>query len=112
QTQSHGWKAIEGARTRFLDWARALGFVVFRVEYVATFEPWDDGTGVYVFFNDDAALSEAKNCGFLDRAKEAYLTFLREEGYPFSTHPKVVFEFDSDENVRKNFEGNYFFRLR
>jgi hypothetical protein len=111
-SQQQGWKPIENARGRFIEWASTLGVVVFRVEFVATFEPWDDGIGVYVFFKDDAALSDAKHRGFLDVSKEAFLTILREEGYPFPTHPMVKFEFDSDENVRKNFSGSYFYRLQ
>ena len=44
--------------------------------------------------------------------KEVYLKLLKENGYPFEHFPDVVFEIDSDENVRKNYGGSYFNRLR
>jgi hypothetical protein len=47
-----------------------------------------------------------------DEMKNCYLSLLRDFGYPFDKFPNVVFEFDSDENVRKNYAGSYFYRLR
>lgn len=44
--------------------------------------------------------------------KRVYLDCLRESGYPFDEFPNVAFEIDSDENVRKNYAGSYFYRLR
>jgi hypothetical protein len=48
----------------------------------------------------------------LDEMQRFYLASLKKAGYPFHKFPNVVFEVDSDENVRKAFGGNYFNRLR
>ena len=44
--------------------------------------------------------------------ENCYLELLRNACYPFDKFPNIVFEFDSDENVRKNYAGSYFYRLR
>jgi len=67
---------------------------------------------VYVFFKKDADLEDCKRNGITD----AIAQFVREElervGRGRKEDTSVAFEFDSHENVDRNFEGSYFNRLR
>lgn len=37
--------------------------------------------------------------------------FLENSGYFSCFNKKIAVEFDSDENVKKNYKGNYYYRL-
>lgn len=107
-----GYESIRSTRIDTLEWARMRGIPVHRIEYVATFRDWDDGTGVWVFYGTDEQLARAEADGTSDRVKARILDALERFNYPFQSHPNIVFAFDSDENVQANFEGSYFLRLR
>ena len=87
------------------------GICVRRVEHVATFEDRDKGTEVYVFFPANSDLEQHRGTGKLQEIETRYRHFLSDAGYPFDRFP-VQFYFDSHENVIKNYEGSYFYRLR
>jgi len=82
------------------------------VEYVATFEKWDDGMGVWIFFPTDADLKEYTESGVTQGIEADFRDILKQLKYPFRKFPRVGFVFDSDENVQKNYKGSYFYRLR
>ena len=107
-----GFQALERARQEVELWASFRKLPLHRIEFVATFEDWDDGVGVWVFLTTDADLRRAKTENLTGELSEVMLTALREADYPFDTHPKVVFEYDSHENVKLNYQGSYFYRLR
>ena len=44
--------------------------------------------------------------------KEIFINYLKDNGYFPSLVKDVDFHFDSDENVQKNFRGNYFYATR
>lgn len=66
---------------------------------------------VYFFLLNNSDVKELKP-GTTEEMKALYLKFLKESGYSFEDFPNVVFEIDSDENVRKKYGGSYFNRLR
>ena len=107
-----GSKAIECARTRLLNWAEAKKIPINRVEIVASFQDWDDGIGVWVFYEHDADVTERNENGSSNEIESKLLGYLDDCEYPYGKFPNVVFVFDSHENVQKNFGGNYFYRLR
>lgn len=81
------------------------------IQHVTTWEEWDDGIGVYFFLHTIAQV-EALETGQVEVMTTTYLNLLRKYEYPFDKFPNVAFEIDSDENVRKNYCGSYFYRLR
>ena len=95
----------------FRDWCSSNDVPLLGIQYVITWEDWDDGIGVYVFM-ETMSQRDRLSPEEIDEMKRRYLSFLREFEYPFDKFPNVVFEFDSDENVRKNYAGSYFYRLR
>jgi hypothetical protein len=110
--ESSGWEIIAQAKQALIEYALAKGAPIHKVEYVATFEPWDSGIGVYIFFKTGEALRQHERSGATKELEAEYLRILRSLGYPFSTFPDVKFFFDSDENVQANYRGSYFYRLR
>jgi hypothetical protein len=66
----------------------------------------------YVFFETNAALQAAETAGDVARIKAAVEEELAREGRGEIGSLRLAFEFDSDENVQANFEGDYSLRLR
>ena len=94
---------------RFAD---AHGIRIHSVHYVATFEAWDSGIAVWMFFQTDSELDEHRLSNATKSLEAEYIRILRRLDYPFERFPDVRFHFDSDENVRQNYEGSYLYRLR
>ena len=63
---------------------------------------------VFIFFKDEKTLQQF-SAQQLDFFKQTYFDFLREKNL-MPQYIEVIdgFYFDSDENVQKNFHGNYF----
>src|SRR4051812_37165919 len=106
-----GWAALKTAESSFRSWTTASGIAVERVEHVATFEDWDKSTEIYIFFPTDADLERHSEVGTLQLAEARYRELLCDTDYPSERFP-VHFFFDSHENVVKNYQGSYFYRLR
>lgn len=106
--------AIEQALSDVLNDMKVRGIRVRHTEVVTTSEEWDDALGIWFFFEDDDELAKCRLDGttatietlFNDRLDAA------KKPYSFSKLPTVVFEFDSHENVLRNYQGSYFLRLR
>ena len=103
---------IEEVNSTIMSWANEKAISIHRIENVATFENWDNGIGVYVFYLDDEQKEESDIQGYNSKIKQQYLDLLKNLGYPFDKFPNAIFYFDSHENVIKNYEGSYFYRLR
>ncbi|CAM4419521.1 MAG: hypothetical protein LEGION0403_FIIPPAGN_02142 [Legionella sp.] len=71
-----------------------------------------DSFGFYIFYNFDYQIKEARDSGLEEVLKRDVLQELEIEGRGKMDKLKVDFEFDSHENVEKNYEGDYFLRLR
>jgi len=56
--------------------------------------------------------SEHDQRGTTGEIEADFRDILKQLRYPFRRFPRVGFVFDSDENVQKNYEGSYFYRLR
>lgn len=107
-----GFASLDPARRAVLSWAASQHIPLHSIEFVATFEDWDDGIGVWVFYETNAQLEQGFGDGTSERVKARVVEELRSASYPFAEFPNLVFEFDSHENVVLNFQGNYFYRLR
>ncbi len=65
-----------------------------------------------IFFETDKNVGECEESGIIDEIKGFVYSELERQGRGKGDHINVIFEFDSDENVKRNFEGDYFLRLR
>lgn len=106
------WDIIDEAKVSIIEWAKDQGALIYRIEYVATFEDWDNGIEVYIFFRSDEEKEKLASTDFFSILKQHYLQLLGNLKYPFVKFPNIAFIFDSDENVVRNYEGSYFYRLR
>jgi hypothetical protein len=106
------WRIIEKLEPLTFEIAKNTGIPIYRMEYVAVFEYWSKDIEIYIFYAIEDEKNRAEDQGFTLILKEFYLDKLKERKYPFSLFPTVNFIFDSDENVKNNYEGSYFFRLR
>ena len=67
---------------------------------------------VYVFYERDSDLHECRESGDTRKVKTILAEELNRGGRGSEAGVQVYFEFDSHENVVKNYEGSYFLRLR
>ena len=72
----------------------------------------EEGFRAYVFFNTDADVQKCTEVGIVEEIKACVYEDLQRVGRGKIGETTVAFELDSDENVRANFEGDYFLRLR
>ena len=106
------WEIIARAREMLLELEASKGIAIHEVHITATFEKWDDGIGVWIFFPTDDELNAYGKKGATEAIETDLRNILKQLKYPFRRFPRVNFVFDSDENVQKNYEGSYFYRLR
>ena len=76
------------------------------------YSPAKDIFGAYVFYRWDRQIEEAERSGLACQIKEAVYEELENVGRGNRSMIKVEFEFDSHENVERNYKGDYFDRLR
>lgn len=76
------------------------------------YSPAIDTFGVYVFYEFERHIKEAEESGLASRIQDAVIEELEKVGRGKRGELKVNFEFDSNENVEKNYEGDYYLRLR
>ena len=108
-------RAVERDRqnNRYLSDIEADFRTVFRAQ--APFESiflggTDRGIGATIFFEKDADIPECEHNGTSQAMRD--FIYQRLAHYGRAVAPgSVEFEFDSDENVQRNFEGNYFLRM-
>lgn len=66
----------------------------------------------YVFFKEDKDIQACESSGVLQALMNCVYEELEFAGRGKREDITVAFEFDSDENVTANYEGDYFLRLR
>jgi hypothetical protein len=82
------------------------------IECVVPFLLTDKNLAVWLFYDTEETKREYETNGTNDLVKNQYLHYLTELNFPADYLKEVTFHSDSDENIKKNFEGNYFHRLR
>jgi len=103
---------IDKAEKATASWAAENNIQLFKVEFVVPFVLTDKSLSVWLFFDTDDSVREYGINGTTERIKNQFMKFLNDMNYPADYLDKVVFFVDSDENVKTNFEGNYFYKLR
>ena len=76
------------------------------------YSPAKDIFGAFVFYRWDRQIEEAERSGLACQIKEAVFEELENVGRGNRSMIKVEFEFDSHENVERNYKGDYFDRFR
>ncbi|TBW45607.1 hypothetical protein EZI54_23480 [Marinobacter halodurans] len=101
----HGLSEV---RERILAQLKSKGLHEFMVLYSRK----TDTFGAYVFYEMDNQISEAAESGLSGEIKSLVIDELERVGRGSKESIKINFEFDSHENVLKNYEGDYYNRLR
>lgn len=94
--------------------AKSRGLSLKHVELLTGSAASEGSLGIIVFYENDIDVKRNLENGMSEWLRQKFLEELDcvKERYFFSDLPKMSFEFDSEENVRLNFQGNYFLRLR
>lgn len=66
----------------------------------------------YVFYRRDTDIAECERSGVTQEIQDSVYAEIERVGRGHRDKITIDFEFDSDENVSANFEGDYFLRLR
>jgi hypothetical protein len=108
------YPAIERALTEVILKARSKGIRLQNIETVSCSEEWCRTLGVWVFYESDAAAQAHKENGTNKWIEKKFVEELdaAKVSFRFSELPEISFEFDSVENVKKNYQGNYFLRMK
>lgn len=93
---------------RLKEWAEIEGAKVVWFDYVACF---GEALGVYVFYKTNKELSMYIENGVVERTKQNFIRIFDGLGYFKEFNDNIRFVFDSRQNVKKNFKGNYYYRL-
>jgi hypothetical protein len=103
---------IEAARIALLAWATAHDIPLVRVEFVVPFVHTDFSLSVWLFYDTDINLTRTAAEGTTANVQQEFLSILFAAGYPADWLSRTSFFADSHENVERNYEGSYFYRLR
>jgi hypothetical protein len=103
---------VEAARPRLLSWASAGGVPLVRVEFVVPFVEGDHSLHVWLFYDTDLDVTRLAGDGTTAAVQAELRSILEASGYPPDRLADIAFSVDSRENVERNYEGSYFYRLR
>ncbi|EAQ80995.1 hypothetical protein DSM3645_20527 [Blastopirellula marina DSM 3645] len=81
-------------------------------EFFLLYSPARNSFGAYVFYAADCDLGKAESSGLSARIRDFVFEELTVGGRGNRSDLDVAFEFDSQENVDRNYAGDYFNRLR
>ena len=102
---------LSAAREELLAWARVHAIPLVHVESVVSFGA-DFSVTIWLFYDTDASVADCAGSGTTADVQERFLRILADNGYPAGWLAETSFMVDSHENVERNFEGSYFYRLR
>ncbi|WP_117212179.1 hypothetical protein [Allorhizocola rhizosphaerae] len=102
----------EAAKAQLMDWAASAGIPLVHIECLFPFAKTDFGLSVWLFLDSDASVERLQADGTIDRLRQEFLSRLSASGYPPDWLPDITFGVDSHENVVRDHEGSYLYRLR
>lgn len=103
---------VDRVSDQVITWAKESNISLHKIETIVPFVTSEKDLTVWLFFDTERVVKRHKKNGTVEEVKKAYLCALEDFGYPNDYLDKVSFHIDSHENVVKNFEGSYFYRLR
>jgi len=109
----HKTKLKFEAEKLFLEWINALKIKLYRIsDDYSKITSQSSIPKLVFFFKKDSDLENYVNSGVVEQIKEKYLQLLEQVGYASMYDvSKIEIEFDTHENVKRNFKGNYMYRL-
>lgn len=103
------WDIIEKGKEKLLKWSKENEAQIFTVHFVPIgFSPLE----VYIFYENDSDIVLNEKSGITENVKRVFLETISNLDYTKIFDNNIIFIFDSNENVIKNYQGNYFLRLR
>jgi hypothetical protein len=111
-TRDEQVRILDAADRDLLAWANEANVPLLRIEHVFWFVESRKGLAVWLFYDSKWQIVEKMEDGTTDDLKSLYLLSLSRYGYDQSDLIHVDFVIDSDENVREQYDGSYFSRLR
>jgi septum formation topological specificity factor MinE len=108
------WQTPEGRKEENIKremilWSKKEAIPIYRVEFVSGLTKH---LVVFIFYKKDEELKAQIENDKIEKTKEEIIQILNKHGYVEQYSDGITIEFDSHENVKKNYKGNYFFRLR
>ena len=102
------WDYLEKAIPRIKHWAKKNNCKIYNIECVPIF---GEELDILIFYKTNLELEMFKTKKITDLTKKEFITILEEIGYTTEFNNNIRINFDSDENVQKNYQGNYGLRL-
>ena len=121
------WVKAKAAREKIIPWSKKQNALIYRIEFSPLYigevskqmmlkmygkELFGTSLSVLVFYLTDAELKAHTESGKVEKTKQQFMRILGNLGWIEEFGDEVRFEFDSDENVKRHYEGNYGHRLR
>ena len=102
------WYYLKKAIPRIVHWSKKNNCKIYNIEYVPIF---GEELDILIFYKTDLELEMFKTKKITDLTKKEFIAILEEIGYTTEFNNNIRINFDSDENVQKNYQGNYGLRL-
>jgi hypothetical protein len=106
------FKYFEKAKPEIMKWAKLNDIKLCEVYPVIPFVEDDFKAEIWIFYETSKMISDYADVGLTHRLEEEFLAILKSIGYPENYIPLLTFIYDSNENVRYNYGGSYYNRLR
>ena len=102
------WYYLKKAIPRIIYWSKKNNSKIYNIECVPIF---GEELDILIFYKTDLELEMFKTKKITDLTKKEFIAILEEIGYTTEFNNNIRINFDSDENVQKNYQGNYGLRL-
>ena len=102
------WYYLKKAIPRIIYWSKKNNSKIYNIECVPIF---GEELDILIFYKTNLELEMFKTKKITDLTKKEFITILEEIGYTTEFNNNIRINFDSDENVQKNYQGNYGLRL-
>ena len=102
------WDYLEKAIPRIKHWSKKNNCKIYNIECVPIF---GEELDILIFYKTNLELEMFKTKKITDLTKKEFIAILEEIGYTTEFNNNIRINFDSDENVQKNYQGNYGLRL-
>ena len=102
------WYYLKKAIPRIVHWSKKNNCKIYKIECIPIF---GEELDMLIFYKTNLELEMFKTKKITDLTKKEFITILEEIGYTTEFNNNIRINFDSDENVQKNYQGNYGLRL-
>ena len=103
---------LEVANDLLMEFANDNSIQLKHIEFVTPFVEKDNGISIWLFFENNEDIDTYKSNGTIKELMQKFSQWCECNGLPKEYVQELSFTIDSEENVMKNYCGNYFFRLR